>query len=413
MRPAFPARFADCSKGECFMASATPSRFIGLDIHKHYLVATGVNEQMEQVFGPYTVQLSRLEAWADKHLTNQDALVMEMSTNSFELHDELVDKVHSVTLVHPPHVALIVRAQVKTDKKAALNLAQLHAAGLLPPVWVPPVEIRELRALMAHRRKMVRLGTQAKNRMHSTLHRLKILPPEGDIFTDDKEEWWLELPLSLLEKAQIESNWATWMFAQEQIKQMETIMADYSAQDERIPYLIQLPGFGLVVALTVLAAIGDIRRFPTARHLVGYAGLGARVHDSGLTHKTGRITKAGRRDLRGAMVQAARIAARYNPKWESELKRLEVRMGYQKAIVAISRKLLVVVWHVMTKQIADRHAEPEQVARKLLFHAYALGKERRPEGQTSMEYVREHLDQLNMDVKSFKLSGKQVKLPSS
>ena len=125
------------------MASATPSRFIGLDIHKYYLVAIGVNAQQEQVFGPHTVQLSRLEAWVKKHLTQQDALVMEMSTNSFELHDELVPCVHSVTLVHPPHVALIVRAQVKTDKKAALTLAQLHAAGLLPAIWVPPVEVRE------------------------------------------------------------------------------------------------------------------------------------------------------------------------------------------------------------------------------------------------------------------------------
>jgi hypothetical protein len=55
-----------------------------------------------------------------------------------------------------------------------------------------------------------------------------------------------------------------------------------------MPYLMQLPGLGLITALTVLAAIGDVTRFETARQLVGYAGLGARVHDSGMTHRIGR-----------------------------------------------------------------------------------------------------------------------------
>lgn len=59
--------------------------------------------------------------------------------------------------------------------------------------------------------------------------------------------------------------------------------------------LFELCGIGLVTAVTLLAAIGDISRFPDADHLVGYAGLGARVHDSGLTTHTGGITKAGRR----------------------------------------------------------------------------------------------------------------------
>ncbi len=338
------------------MSTATPARFIGLDIHKHYLVATGVNAQKEVVFGPHTVQLSRLEEWVQKHLRREDALVMEMSTNSFQLYDELVPFVHSVILVHPPHVALIVKAQVKTDKKAALTLAQLHAAGLLTGIWVPPSEIRELRAMLAHRAKMVRLSTQAKNRLHALLQRKHILPPEGDLFIEDRRGWWSELPLLPLEKARVESDWETLRFAQQQIERIEGHLTDYSLDDDRLPYLLQLPGFGLLVALAVLAAIGDVTRFPDAKHLVGYAGLGTRVHDSGLTHLTGRITKAGRRDLRSAVVQAARNEAKSDPHWKAELERKEPRMGYQKAIVAIARKLLVAVWHVLTKKTADRFA---------------------------------------------------------
>ena len=58
------------------------------------------------------------------------------------------------------------------------------------------------------------------------------------------------------------------------------------------PYLLRLPGIGLIVAMTVLAAVGDITRFPTSKKLVGYSGLAAGVHDSGQTHRTRHIRTA-------------------------------------------------------------------------------------------------------------------------
>ena len=179
---------------------APPTRFIGLDVHKHYLIAIGVDIQLNQVLGPQRVQLAHLEKWIPKTLAHQDAVVLEMTTNAFQLHDDLLPHVHSVTLVHPPHVRLITRAQVMTDKIAALTLARLHAAGLLPPVWVPPQEVRDRRALLAQRSKMVRLRTQAKNRLHAVLHRHHILPREGDLFTPAARDWWLDLPITPLDR---------------------------------------------------------------------------------------------------------------------------------------------------------------------------------------------------------------------
>jgi transposase len=167
-------------------------------------------------------------------------VVIEMSTNSYDLHDTIRPYVHSVTLVHPPYVALITRAQVKTDRKAAETLAQLHAAGLLPGIWVPPVEVRELRALIAHRRRMVSLSTQAKNRLHAILHRHRLLPPEGETFTDDKLEWWLALPISPMEQFRVQSNLDTLAFAQAQLAKIQVQLTDLAAADDRVPLLIQL-----------------------------------------------------------------------------------------------------------------------------------------------------------------------------
>ncbi len=392
-----------------------PQRFVGLDVHKHYLIAAAVDPDKNEVLTPRRVLLARLDTWVRKTLTPCDAVVLEMTTNAFQLYDDLLPYVHSVTVVHPPHVALITRAQVMTDKIAARTLARLHAAGLLPSVWVPPAEIRDHRALVAQRNKMTRLSTQAKNRLHAVLHRHHLLPPAGKPFAPEKHNWWLGLEISELERARVRCDLDTMVFAQAQVAHLEETMAALAVQDERVVLLRQLPGVGLITALTLLAAIGDISRFPTDKHLVGYAGLGVRVHDSGLTHRSGRITKAGRRDIRSAMVEVAHTAARTHPHWQQELARLEPRLGKNKAIVAIARKLLVAVWHVLTEGCADHFADAEFVARKLLRHAYRLGRAHRPQGQTPAQYVRQQLDRLGLgqDLTAIRLADRTISLPPS
>ncbi len=183
-----------------------PSRFVGLDVHKHYLIALGVDEQLNVVLPTQRVELSHLEAWMQKTLTPQDAVVLEMTTNTWELYDELSRYVHSVTVVHPPHVALITRSQVMNDKIAASILARLLAKGLLVSIWVPPQEVRELRGLVAQRSKMTRLSTQAKNRLRALLQRHHLTPPEGNPFAVDQVDWWLALSIGKLEKINLQSD---------------------------------------------------------------------------------------------------------------------------------------------------------------------------------------------------------------
>jgi transposase len=373
-----------------------PKRFIGLDVHKHYLIALGVDEQLNVVLPAQRVEFTRLEAWIQKTLTVQDAVALEMTTNTWQLYDELSPHAYSVTVIHPPHVALITRAQVMTDKIAASILARLLAKGLLVSIWVPPVEVRELRALVAQRSKLTRLATQAKNRLQAVLQRHHIVPPAGNLFHADQQAWWQTLPVGKLEQINLQSDLETLRFAEGQLTRLISMMNEIAAHNERATHLIHLPGFGVITVLTVLAAIGEIDRFEDAKHLVGYAGLGARIHDSGLTTRTGRITKSGRKDLRSALVEAAQVAANSHPHWKAELKRLEPRLGRNKAIVAIARKLLVTVWHVLSNQVTDRFAQPEIVARKLMQFTYQIGKNNRPADQSASQFVRQHLDRLQL-----------------
>ena len=392
----------------------SPTRFFGLDIHKEYFVAVGVNAQREIVFGPQRVSNYQLEDWIERVLTLEDAVVLEMTTNTYEFHDALSSRVHSVIAVHPPNVALVTNAQVKTDKKAALALAQLHAAGLLTGVWIPPHEVRDLRSLIARREKMVRLSTIAKNRLHAMLHRHHLRLAEKP-FAPEQRPWWESLPLSVTEQFLVRSDLDTLEFAQKQIKQVEEGLKKQSAEDERIPWLIQLPGVAMLTAITILAAIGDITRFQNAKNLVGYAGLGTRVHDSGMTHASGRITKAGRRDLRRAMVNAANHAVVHHVHWKQEFEQMEPHLGRSRAIVAIARKLLVAVWHVLTKQVVDRFADPRDVATSLLRYAYTIGRRNRLQGQSALSFTRDQLDLLDIgkDLQTIPWGSKTHQLPPS
>jgi len=391
-------------------------RYIGLDVHKHYLIAIGVDDELHVVLPARRVELSHLEAWMKKTLTRQDVVVLEMTTNTWQLYDELCEYAGRVLVVHPPHVALITRSQVMNDKIAASILARLLAKGLLVGIWVPPQEVRELRGLVAQRKKMTGLTTQAKNRLHAVLQRHHLVPPEGNLFHESQQDWWLTLPLGPLEKVNVQSDLETLRFAQAQQMRLTCMMEEITNQQEQVTRLLQVPGFGVVTAVTVWAAIGTIQRFEDPQHLVGYAGLGTRVHNSGMSTRTGRITKAGRRDLRVVLIEAAQIAANTHPHWKAELARLQPCLGRNKAIVAIARKLLIAVWYILAQYKTDRFAEPQAIAQKLLKFAYQLGKANRPPGQSAAQFVRQRLDalQLGQELTSIAWGSKKpIPLPPS
>jgi transposase len=392
-------------------------RFFGLDIHRDYLVATAVDRELRVVYGPARMKWDAFEPWIARCLGQSDAVVIEMTTNTWKVYDQLVEHVHSVTVVHPPHVKLITSSPVMNDKKASESLAVLHAAGLLRGVWVPPQAVRDHRNLVAQRHDRVRAATQAKNRLHSILFRHQIEKPEASLpFSASFREFWLSLPVSPVERLAIELDLETVDQAGAHRERIEQCMTREALRDERIPFLVQLPGVSTVGALTILAAIGTIERFPSAKQLVGYAGLGGRVHDSGQKHVGGKITKTGRKDLRHTMVNAAQVAVRSDEFWKQELARLEPQIGRNKAIVAIARKLLVVVWHVLTKKAPDKHADPVKVAQGFLNMAYKdIGARNLPNGQTAPEFVRRQLDRIGLgaDLQRVKRGSHEYLLPQS
>jgi transposase len=374
------------------------TRYSAIDIHKHYLMIGGIDAHKRIVLQPRRVELHRWLEWAKANLHSTDAVVIEATTNAWVIYDQLVTLVGRVVVAHPAKVKLIADARVKTDKVDVLTLAQLLRADMIPEVWVPPPHVRDLRALLSHRRRLVSLQTTAKNRLQSVLHRLNVRPPEGDLFAQQQREWWDRLDLSATERLRVDQDVATLDHIVPQIAAVDAELRRLSTSElwaEHVPYLLQLPGIALLSAMTILSAIGDITRFGAAKKLVGYAGLGAGVHDSGKTHRDKGITKQGRRDLRFVLIEAARTAVQTHPYWKRAFGRLAKRIGEHKAVVAIARKLLIVIWHVLMAKSADRRADAEQVAFKLMVWSWKLNDEQRG-GLTSRQFIRAHLIRLGL-----------------
>lgn len=376
--------------------SGQEKRYIGLDVHKHYVTVGGMNAQQEMVLRPRNVEMERFKAWAAVNLCQTDEVVLEATTNTWDIYDTVAPLVKRVVVAHPAEVKQIANARVKTDNQDVVRLLRLLIADMLPEVWVPPVEVRELRALISYRWRLVKMATAIQNRMHSLLHRHNIQAPEGKVDTGENREWWEHVQLSELERLRLNQELKTLRLVREHIVEVEHELGRLSTSErwgKQATHIMQLPGVGIVVTMTILSAIGEIQRFPSAKKLVGYAGFGAGVEDSGQKHRDKGITKFGRKELRWALVEAAWQAIRSNARLREEYDQLCKRKHPNQAIVAIARKLLVILWCLLNRQESYNPATDEDLAYKMLTWAWHMDKSAK-RGMTNQQFAKYGLLQL-------------------
>lgn len=159
--------------------SGQEKRYIGLDVHKHYITVGGMNARQELVLRQRNVEMERFPRWAEENLRQTDEVVLETTTNTWDIYDTIAPLVERVVVANPAEVKQIANARVKTDNQDVVRLLRLLIAGMIPEVWVPPVDVRELRALISYRWRLVKMATAIQNRMHSLLHRHNIPAPKS------------------------------------------------------------------------------------------------------------------------------------------------------------------------------------------------------------------------------------------
>lgn len=341
-------------------------RYVGIDLHKHLLVACFLDEQgnvLQQVKIEAVTHAS-VEGFCRSRLRAEDQVALEVTTNSWAVARLIQPHVARVVVSNPMATKAIAQAKVKTDKVDSYVLAQLLRLDFLPSVWAPDEELSRLRELTARRARLTQDRTKLVNRIRSCLAMRLLHCPESLLEAkgrawlaaaqlDEEARWLVDSDLRLLDTLQVE------------IDALDKLLAQRMYQDQRVTLLMTLPGVSVQVALALVAAIGDIGRFSGPEKLASYLGLVPSTRQSASKCYHGRITKAGQVDARWALVQAARCARIDLGPLGYFFNKVARRKSFNVAVVAVARKLAMLAWHLLTTQRPYRYAKPQSVAAKL------------------------------------------------
>jgi transposase len=341
-------------------------RVIGMDLHRTFAEVVIWEEGRLRHHGRIDMTRTALEGFGTS-LKLTDEVVIEATGNCMAVSRVLSPFVARVVIANPLQVKAIAHAHVKTDKIDAGVLASLHAAGLLPEIWTPPPDVERRRRLVARRDQVVRHRTRVKNEVHSILH-AHLIPrcPHADLFSRVGREWLKRQPLPSDEILAIERHVRELDRLGEDLEVLDREIAQDALGDAAVKRLMTITGVNLTVAVGLIAAIGDIHRFSSPQKLVSYVGLNPRVRQSGLgLAQHGRISKIGRSHARAMLVEAAWAAATTPGPLHAFFVRIRAKRGHQIAAVAVARKLVVLCWHLLTKEVDYLWARPALVANKV------------------------------------------------
>jgi transposase len=288
--------------------------FIGLDVHKATIsVAVAAGERGGEVrhWGTIPNRAEPIRKLAEKldGEGRQLHFCYEAGPCGYGLHRQLTELGHDCVVVAPSLIPVKAGDRVKTDRRDALMLAKLHRAGELTAVWVPDVAHEAMRDLVRARATAMRVAGKARQHLQGFLLRHGRIYPGKKGWTKAYRRWLTTVRFD---------------HPAQQIVLQDYIHAvtDTEARVERLTKEItaQLPGWGLapvveavqamrgvafIVAVTVVAEVGDFNRFDTPRQLMAYFGLTPTEHSSGKTVRRGGITKAGSGLARRVLIEGA------------------------------------------------------------------------------------------------------------
>jgi transposase len=240
------------------------------------------------------------------------AVVLEATGSWHFAYDALVATGATVKLAHPARVKAIASARVKTDKIDARILAHLLRSDLIPEAWAPPQTTRELRDLVRLRWRFVTQRTTAKNRISNLLARECLRFPGSDMFGKSGRAWLAAQDLSVHTCTMVSMLLASIDEADAHVASLTARLHELLDGDFDMHLLMSIPGVGFITAATLVAELGDWRRFSHAKQVSAYFGIIPSVRASASVAHYGRITRAGKQP-RQACARGGRARRRQTP----------------------------------------------------------------------------------------------------
>lgn len=335
--------------------------YIGIDVHKKICSACIVDRKgrtIDELSFPNTSY--GIDMLLESIGGHEAKAVIESTGNLWlRVYIALEEEGIEVVLANPVKTRAIAEARIKTDKMDAETLAQLLRADLVAPCYVPPSEVRELRNLIRHRMTLVKDRTRIKMRVHSLLDKYEFRFEGRDAFGKSGIQWHrdISVELSEVDSLALLTELRHVEVLNQLVGEVDGSIAKRARESDDVRLLMTIPGVDFYTAMLFTSEVGDIHRFPSASKLVSWIGLAPRVHQSGSTSYTGRITKMGSKRIRWILVQAAWSASRCDEHFGEKFRRIARRRGNRVAVVAIARELVVAMYHMLVRHEPYRWAK--------------------------------------------------------
>lgn len=288
---------------------------------------------------------------------------MEVTGNAFQAYDLLSPHAEKVLLANPIELKRLGSGR-HTDRVDAARLAKMLALGTLPTIWVPPLEVREVRILLRYRERLKSTRARFLNQIRAALRRNGYdLPARANPKLHLTQEQLEVLPPA--EKALILSACRQADALNDEIASIDGEIARRLQGTAEVELLLTMTGFGPIAAAAIWAYIGDPRRFQSPKQVARYAGLDPSVYQSGDLSYHGRVSKNGNGMLRTYLIEAALTLARFDTgPLGAFWRRKSQQIGHKRATVALARKMLIVAWRMMLTGEPYRAANAKTVRNK-------------------------------------------------
>ncbi|WP_346235219.1 IS110 family transposase [Lysinibacillus telephonicus] len=368
----------------------------GLDVHSETIVACVIKGNHEdemyietETFPTLTKDLFRLLKWLEGHEVTH--IAMESTGVYWKPVFNILEDFFDITLANAQRIKNVPGR--KTDVSDAEWIAKLLRHGLIEKSFVPPVNIRELRDLTRLRKKWISHLVSEKNRIQKVLEssNVKLSTVISDVFgvsgrkllnrlieqgyvdeTDvekdihgkliPKKQWITDSLFGTINEHQIFLIRQSW----QHIQYLETLISEIEERvdqllqnyQEELQLLITIPGISKDTAAVIIAEIGvEMEQFPTSQHLASWAGVSPGNHESAGKRKSTRTVK-GNPHIKSAMCEAAWAVSRSRNRWlANKYWSLAARRGKKKALVAISHRMLRVIYSMLLNK--EPYKEPQ------------------------------------------------------
>ncbi len=321
---------------------------IGMDLHQKTSTFS-VKEKEGRVIEAKTVSTTKEDIKKFLSPYSGSLLTLEPVSQWYCYADFIESLGIDVKIANPMKAKAIAFARIKTDTIDAGVLADLLRANMLPESYHAPADVRAWKEEVRLRMSLVRLRVQVKNKIHALLWKQGLRSPYT-LFSK-KGLLWLDTQIFSKEiMVALAMYRETLALLDRQIKGAEDRMITDNKHREEVKLLITIPGISYLSALTIMAEVGTITRFPSAKKLMGYAGIVPSTYASGGKVRHGRITKTGSSWLRYVLIEAAHHQLRCTKRkgLADYYNGIKERKGGKAAAVATARKLCAVVWRILT-----------------------------------------------------------------